>query len=411
MAQINVTLDQAEVLRLLEADSGDAFRMLLQEALNCVLRAESAEQLHAGPYERTERRTDSRNGVRARPLTTRIGSIELDVPRHRNVPFRTLVFDNYKRSEAALVTVMAEMVVAGVSTAKVGRVMEDICGRSFSKQAVSEACGELDAAVEAFRTRPIDRGYLFVMADATYLKVREGHRIVSKALMIAIGLTPSGRKEVIGFELADGESEGSWEAFLGALRRRGLDGMSMFTSDAHDGLVAALHRTFPDVPWQRCQAHFARNVADAAPKHLRAGLRSELVEMFNSPTIAGARARRDEIIADYREVAPRAAEVLDAGFDDAMTVMELPEGMRRPTRTTNYLERLNMEVKRRSKVIGVFPNAASATRLMGSFLIEEDARWAQRRTLYYRPAVMELEKSAAGLAAIARRQRELMLAA
>ena len=391
MAQINVTLDQAEVLRLLEADCGDAFRMLLQEALNCVLRAESAEQLHAGPYERTERRTDSRNGVRARPLTTRIGSIELAVPRHRNVPFRTLVFDN--------------------STAKVGRVMEDICGRSFSKQAVSEACGELDAAVEAFRTRPIDRGYLFVMADATYLKVREGHRIVSKALMIAIGLTPSGRKEVIGFGLADGESEGSWEAFLGALRRRGLDGMSMFTSDAHDGLVAALHRTFPDVPWQRCQAHFARNVADAAPKHLRAGLRSELVEMFNSPTIAGARARRDEIIADYREVAPRAAEALDAGFDDAMTVMELPEGMRRPTRTTNYLERLNAEVKRRSKVIGVFPNAASATRLMGSFLIEEDARWAQRRTLYYRPAVMELEKSAAGLAAIARRQRELMLAA
>ena len=411
MAQINVTLDQAEVLRLLEAGCGDAFRMLLQEALNCVLRAESAEQLHAGPYERTERRTDSRNGVRARPLTTRIGSIELAVPRHRNVPFRTLVFDNYKRSEAALVTVMAEMVVAGVSTAKVGRVMEDICGRSFSKQAVSEACGELDAAVEAFRTRPIDRGYLFVMADATYLKVREGHRIVSKALMIAIGLTPSGRKEVIGFGLADGESEGSWEAFLGALRRRGLDGMSMFTSDAHDGLVAALHRTFPDVPWQRCQAHFARNVADAAPKHLRAGLRSELVEMFNSPTIAGARARRDEIIADYREVAPRAAEALDAGFDDAMTVMELPEGMRRPTRTTNYLERLNAEVKRRSKVIGVFPNAASATRLMGSFLIEEDARWAQRRTLYYRPAVMELEKSAAGLAAIARRQRELMLAA
>ena len=396
MAQINVTLDQAEVLRLLEADCGDAFRTLLQEALNCVLRAESAEQLHAGPYERTERRTDSRNGVRARPLTTRIGSIELAVPRHRNVPFRTLVFDNYKRSEAALVTVMAEMVVAGVSTAKVGRVMEDICGRSFSKQAVSEACGELDAAVEAFRTRPIDRGYLFVMADATYLKVREGHRIVSKALMIAIGLTPSGRKEVIGFELADGESEGSWEASPGV---------------TSPGPVAALHRTFPDVPWQRCQAHFARNVADAAPKHLRAGLRSELVEMFNSPTIAGARARRDEIIADYREVAPRAAEALDAGFDDAMTVMELPEGMRRPTRTTNYLERLNAEVKRRSKVIGVFPNAASATRLMGSFLIEEDARWAQRRTLYYRPAVMELEKSAAGLAAIARRQRELMLAA
>lgn len=411
MAQINATLDQAEVLRLLEADSGDAFRTLLQEALDCVLRAESSEQLHAGPYERTEERTDCRNGVRTRALTTRIGSIELDVPRHRNVPFKTLVFDNYKRSEAALVTVMAEMVVVGVSTAKVGRVMEEICGRSFSKQTVSEACKELDAAVEAFRTRSIDRDYLFVMVDATYLKVRDDHRVVSKALMIAIGLTPSGRKEIIGFELADGESEESRRAFPGALGRRGLDGMRMSTSDARDGLVAALHRTFPDVPWQRCQAHLARNIADAAPKHLRAGLRSGLAEMFNSPTIAGARARRDEIIADYREVAPNAVEVLDAGFDDAMTVMELPEGMRRPTRTTNYLERLNTEVKRRSKVIGVFPNAASATRLMGAFLIEEDARWAQRRALYYRPAVMELERSAAGLAAIARRQRGLMLAA
>lgn len=412
MAQLNITLDQDEILRLLADSSGEAFRVMLQESLNAVLRAESAEQLRAAPYERTGERTDSRNGTRARPLVTRIGTIELTVPRHRNAPFKTLVFENYKRSEAALVTTMAEMVVNGVSTAKVGRVMREICGRPFSKQAVSEACAELDGAVAEFRGRPISGDYLFVMADATYLKVREDHRVKAKALMIAIGLTAAGTKEVIGFELAGAETRETWAGFLSSLRARGLSGMKMFTSDAHEGLVAALQDVFPDVPWQRCQAHFARNVADGAPKHLRAGLRSELVEMFNSPTLEAARKRRDEIIADYAAAAPKAAERLDAGFDDAMTVMSVPAGdMRRCTRTSNYLERLNKEVKRRSKVVGVFPNAASAVRLMGSLLIEANDRWAACGRIYYRPTCEELERRSPALVAIARAQRLLREAA
>lgn len=411
MAQLNITLDQDEILRLLADSSGDAFKILLQEALNGVLKAESAEQLRAAPWERTPERTDSRNGIRSRPLTTRIGTLELAVPRHRNVPFKTLVFENYKRSEAALITVMAEMVVAGVSTAKVGRVMEEICGRSFSKQAVSEACTELDGAVEAFRTHRIESRYLFVMADATYLKVRENHRIVSKALLVAMGLTASGMKEIIGFELADAETHATWKRCLTSLKARGLDGMRMFTTDAHEGLAAAIQEVFPDAAWQRCQAHFMRNITDAAPKSLRAGLRSELAEMFNAKTIAEARKRRDEIIADYCERAPRATECLDGGFDDAMTVMELPEGMRRCTRTSNYLERLNKEVKRRSKVIGVFPNAASAIRLMGSMLMEENERWAAARKVYYAPACRELEAKAPTLVKIARMQQELRKAA
>ena len=265
MAQLNITLDQEEILRLLADNSGDAFKILLQEALNCVLRAESAEQLRAAPYERTGERTDRRNGTRERGLTTRIGTIELSVPRHRNAPFKTLVFENYKRSEAALITTMAEMVVAGVSTAKVGRVMQEICGKSFSKQSVSEACAELDGAVEAFRLRPIGPGCLFVMVDATYLKVRENHRIVSKALMVAIAMNESGRKEIIGFDLADREETATWRAFLSSLRKRGLADARMFTSDAHEGIIAALEDVFPDAPWQRCQAHFARDVSDAAP--------------------------------------------------------------------------------------------------------------------------------------------------
>ena len=320
MAQFNITLDQDEIFQLLENDTGDAFRTLLQETLNTLMRTESREQLRADPYQRTEERTDSRNGSRERTLVTRIGRLELKVPRHRNAPFKTLVFDNYCRSEAALVTTMAEMVVAGVSTAKVGRVMEEICGRPFSKQAVSEACSELDGAVEEFRTRPIESECLFVSVDATYVKARENHRVVSKALMIAMALRPDGRKEIVGFDVADREEAATWEAFLRSLRSRGMSGVRMFTSDDHKGIVSALERVFPDVPWQRCQAHFTRNISDAAPKRLRVGLRSELAEMFNCDTLAEAMGRRDEIIADYSGAAPRAMECLDAGFNEAMTV-------------------------------------------------------------------------------------------
>lgn len=411
MARINITLDQAEIASILADDTGSAFRTLLEESLNGVLRAESAEQLRAAPWERTPERTGRRNGVRPRALVTRLGTLELRVPRHRDVPFRTLVFENYQRSEAALVATMAEMVVAGVSTAKVGRVMEEICGRPFSKQAVSEACSELDAAVEAFRSRPLGGDYLFVMADATYVKARENHRVVAKALMVAVGFTPKGGREVIGVALADDESEASWQAFFSSLRDRGLRGVRMATSDACDGLVKALHRTFPDVAWQRCQAHFARNVAEGAPKRLRAGLRAELTEMFNAPTIEAARRRRDEIAADYARDAPKAVERLDAGFDDAMTVMELPEQMRRCTRTSNCLERLNREIKRRTRVVGVFPTPASALRLAGACLAEENGRWAARREAYYRPACLQLEEKVPKLAKIARAQRLMWEAA
>lgn len=407
MAQINITLDQEEIVRLLESSSGDAFRLLLQESLNAVLRAESDEQLGAARYERSESRTDQRNGTRARPLTTRVGTVELAVPRHRDAPFRTLVFENYKRSEAALVTVMAEMVVDGVSTAKVGKAMELICGRDFSKQTVSEACKELDAAVERFRSRPLEGDYLFVMADATYLKVRQDHRVVAKALLIAIGLRRDGRKEVLGVDLAGGETEAAWASFLGSLRERGLAAPRMFTSDACEGLVSALRSTWPGVPWQRCQAHLARNVVEKAPKHLRAGLAGELTEMFNQPDLASARRRRDEILADYREAAPKSAECLEAGFEDSMTVMALPVGMRRPTRTSNYIERLNREVKRRARVVGVFPNPASALRLAGALLMETDERWAAAGKAYYSPACSELDAAAPALASIAEEQRRM----
>jgi transposase-like protein len=249
------------------------------------------------------------------------------------------------------------------------------------------------------------------MVAATYVKGREDHRVVPKALMVAIALNSSGRKEVIGFELAEREETATWKAFLTSLKERGLSDVRMFTSDAHEGITSALGEVFPDVAWQRCQAHFARNIAEAAPKRLRVGLRSELAEMFNCDTLEEAMERRDEIIADYSGAAPRAMECLDAGFNDAMTVMALPRAMRRPTRTSNYLERLNGEVKRRSKVVGVFPNAKSVGRLLGAVLMETNERWATARKHFYSKAVGELEGREKALVLIAREQRDLRSAA
>lgn len=411
MAQINISFNQQEILRMLGDDTGTAYRELLRGALNAVLQAESEAQLGAGRYERTEGRSDVRNGTRTRTLVTRIGPIDLTVPRHRNVPFKTLVFENFSRSEAALVTTMAEMVVGGVSTAKVGRVMRELCGRSFSKSAVSEACRELDAEVRRFRERPLEQEYPFVLVDATFPKAREDHRVRSKALMIAVGLTREGTKEVIGFGVYDCEDAASWGDFAAGLKARGLHGVRLLTSDARPEIPAAFSRHFPDVPWQRCQAHLTRNVAEAAPKGLRAGLRLELAEMFNCRTVGQAGRRRDEIVADYRDQAPKAMERLDDGFDDAMTVMELPEALRKPVRTTNIVERLNGEVARRAKAVRVFPNAGSVERLVGALLCEENDRWQARSKLYYKPALLEMDRAVERLRKVAVRQRKAREAA
>ena len=370
MAQLNITLNQEEIQALLLDDRGEAFKKILQTSLNKILQVESAEQLKAAPYERSEERTDCRNGSRDRDLNTRVGRITLHVPRHRNVPFKTLVFDNYSRSEAALVAGMAEMVVNGVSTRKVSRVMETLCGTSFSKSAVSDVCKDLETAVKEFQTRPLEGDYPFLTVDATYFKVRENSRIISKAFMIAYGTNAEGHREILGFGVYANESSATWTDFLLSLKKRGLTGLLMITSDAHEGILNAIGKVFPTVPWQRCQFHFSRNITDKAPKKYQTGLRAELQELFNCKTIAEARKVRDRIIEDYRDVAESAVACLDEGFESSMTVMLLPAWLRRFYRTSNQIERLNKELKRRSKVIGVFPNEDSVLRLMGSVLME-----------------------------------------
>ena len=407
MAQLNITLNQEEIQALLLDDRGEAFKKILQTSLNKILQAESAEQLKAAPYERSEERTDCRNGSRDRDLNTRVGRITLHVPRHRNVPFKTLVFDNYSRSEAALVAGMAEMVVNGVSTRKVSRVMETLCGTSFSKSAVSDVCKDLETAVKEFQTRPLEGDYPFLTVDATYFKVRENSRIISKAFMIAYGTNAEGHREILGFGVYANESSATWTDFLLSLKRRGLTGLLMITSDAQEGILNAIGKVFPTVPWQRCQFHFSRNITDKAPKKYKTGLRAELQELFNCRTIAEARKVRDRIIEDYRDVAESAVACLDEGFESSMTVMLLPAWLRRFYRTSNQIERLNKELKRRSKVIGVFPNEDSVLRLMGSVLMERHDAMLAGRAVFSKDSLSALLKSdiPAKLIVIAEEQR------
>lgn len=412
MAQLNITLNQEEIQALLLEDQGEAFKKILQASLNKILQAESAEKLKAEPYERSAERTDSRNGSRDRDLNTRVGRITLQVPRHRNVPFKTLVFENYSRSEAALVAGMAEMVVNGVSTRKVSRVMETLCGTSFSKSAVSDVCKDLDKAVNEFRTRPLEGDYPFLTVDATYFKVRENSRVISKAFMIAYGTNAEGHREILGFGVYANESSATWTDFLLGLKKRGLTGLLMITSDAHEGILNAIGKVFPTVPWQRCQFHFIRNITDKAPKKYQAGLQTELQELFNCKTMADARKVRDRIMEDYRDVAEPAVTCLDEGFESAMTVMLLPAWLRRFYRTSNQIERLNKELKRRSKVIGVFPNEDSVLRLMGSVLMERHDAIQAGRAVFSKESLVSLMNSdvPAKLIVIAEEQRHLRAA-
>lgn len=411
MAQLNITLNQEEILLLLAENREETFRKLLEESLNRILKAESAVQLGAGRYERTDGRTDSRNGVRERPLQTRIGRIVLQVPRHRNQPFRTMIFDNYSRSEAALIASMAEMVVNGVSTRKVSTVMETLCGSSFSKSTVSEVCKDLDKDVQAFRNRPLTEEYPFLMVDATYFKVRENHRITSKALMIALGTTREGKREILGFGVYPSEATSTWLDFFSSLKKRGLHGLCLITSDAHEGLRIAMDKAFPEVPWQRCQTHFSRNVLDHAPKQYQTAIHDELLKMYHCKTIEDARKRRDAIIAEYSSVAEKAMQCLDEGFESVMSVLVLPESMRRFFRTSNHLERLNKELKRRSNVIGVFPNEASLLRLMGSVLLEQNERCSSHSKVHFKTEdAGQLDALRKDLRALALEQHKLLAA-
>ncbi len=376
MTQLHFTLEQDFFTGLFTKSREEAFGLLIQCLLNQFLQAESEEKLKVSAYERNEERTDYRNGYRERQVTTRIGRMTLVVPRHRNEPFHSSMLENYQRNETALITTMMEMVVQGVSTRKVEKITEELCGTKFSKSTVSELCKGLDEAVHAFNTRPLEGVYPFLIIDALYLKVREDYCVRSKGLMIALGINKDGRKEILGFEVCEGETEHYWGTFLRKLKARGLRGVDIVTSDDHSGLVAAVRKEMVGVGWQRCQFHFIRNILDKTPKRHQTSLCLELREMFNASTLEGAREAKKDIMKEYGELAEAAMETLDEGFEDATNIMCLPERYRVTLRTSNLLERENGELRRREKVIRVFPNVESVIRLMGAVLMDHHNDWS-----------------------------------
>jgi len=307
----------------------------------------------AAPYERTEDCTAHRNSFWDRDLTPRIGTITLRVPCHRNGNFSTSMFARYQRREQALVQAMIDM--------------------------VSNLFQRLGPVVDTFRNRPLNNRYPFLVADAIYLKVCEDGRVRSKGLLIAAGINADGCREVIGFQIADSESKASWGDFFAELKERGLESIDLITSDDHKGLVKANRKHFQGAAWQRCQTHFSRNVLDKAPKKRQPELQQSPNRIYNAKDEKEARRLLTETVEAFATDAPKAVAVLEEGFDDIIAVMGLPEKYRQKLRTSNGLECLNEEIRRRDRVIRIYPNEASVIRLFGALLIEQDERWVTGR--------------------------------
>lgn len=377
MTQYQITLNEELLHQLFIGDSRDtAIASLLETVLNQVLKAQSTEQLRVEMYERNDERTAQRNGFYDRSLTTRVGKITLSVPRHRDGSFSTEMFARYQRSEQALVLSLMEMVIHGVSTRKVTKITEELCGTEFSKSTVSDLCKQLDPVIEQWNNRPLTKEYPFLIVDALYTKVREDGRVRSRGVLVAIGVNTDGRREVLGLTIGDTESEATWGSFFAHLKERGLSGVDVVTSDQHGGLVRAVRQQFQGVTWQRCQTHFTRNIMDATPKALREELKKHIRNILNAPDMETSRTLLNQTLERFQGTASKAMIVLEEGFDDATAVQELPEACRVRIRTTNSVERLNREIRRREKVVSIFPNRDSVIRLLGAVLMETDETWA-----------------------------------
>ncbi|MDG0791207.1 IS256 family transposase [Cohnella ginsengisoli] len=381
MAQYQITLDEALLHQLFIGQARDeGVAKLLETVLNQVLKAQATDQLEAEPYERTQTRQGQRNGSYARGLTTRVGKLQLEVPRFRDGQFSTELFARYQRSEQALVTSLMEMVVNGVSTRKVQRITEELCGTTFSKSTVSELCKQLDPLVESWRTRSLEeKSYPFVIVDAMYVKVRENGRVRSRGVLTGYGINEHGNREVLGISIDDTESEASWSAFFEGLKQRGLHGVDLVISDTHGGLVQAIKHHFQGATWQRCQTHFTRNILDVTPKALQSEIKAALRSIFEAQNLESARRLLEETQEMYQEKAPKAMETLERGFDDAAAVLAYPEEYRVRIRTSNGMERVNREIRRRESVIQIFPNRESVIRLIGAVLMELEELWSNKR--------------------------------
>jgi transposase-like protein len=399
MATFEITIDDQKIQDLLQSDQGMA--ALLEPILNQLLQAEMTEHLRAEPGERTDRRRGWRNGSYERRLTTRVGTIELEVPRDREGTFQTRLFERYQRSEKALVLALMQMVnvdlmrsTQGVSTRRVKKITTKLCGREFSRQTVSRLAEGLGEQVAAWAERPLGaRDYPFLVLDAMQVKVRRQGAVRSTTVLLAVGISEAGYREILGLDVAFGETGEAWRRFIDRLKARGLSGVEVATSDAHKGLRQALEAAFPGLIWQRCQAHFRRNVLDRTPTGLRDRMHELLDQILTAPSPERAREAVDEACAELEGQADKALEVLEAGWEEATAVLALPPKYRRRLRTTNMLERFIEEIRRREKVIRIFPNEDSAHRLMGALCAERHEEWSTGRRYLTMEAFFEWKAS------------------
>ena len=380
MTDYNVTVGKDLLPELLTGQDGLA--KLVENVLNQILEAQVSESLNAEPYERSEARAGYRNGNRVRQLYTRVGPVQLQVPQTRDGSFSTDIFKRYQRSEQALLLSLMEMVVNGVSTRKVTNITEELCGVSFSKSTVSSLCTGLDARVSAFNERRFDgEDYPFILMDALFFKSREDDRVVSRAALTVSGIRSDGFREILGIQIGDTESFSTWDETFRWLKQRGLKGVMFVISDQHSGLTEAIKKHFQGATWQRCQVHLMRNILGATSVRHRTEVASYAKLVLQAPDMKEARRRLDDFIERFEKKAPKAVACLEEAFEDAMAVIALPEKYRKRLRTTNMQERLNEEIRRRERVIRIFPNDDSALRLIGALLAEQNEVWQERRYL------------------------------
>ena len=379
MAGYDVTVGKELLPGLLSGQDGLA--KLVEAVLNQVLEAQATESLGADRHERSEERQGYRNGYRTRTLYTRVGPVTLQVPQTRDGSFSTDIFKRYQQRCQAFVLALMEMVVNGVSTRKVSAITEELCGASFSKSTVSSLCAGLDPRVRAFNERRLEGEYPFVLVDAMVIKTRCDDRVVSRAVLIVSGIRSDGYREILGIRLGDTESFATWEKTFRRRKGRGLKGVMFVISDQHGGVVEAAAKHFQGASWQRCQVHLMRNILGHSSPRVRADVAAGAKLVFQATDMQEARRRLKEFAERFEKSAPKAVACLEAGFDDAMAVMGLPEKYRKRLRTTNMQERLNEEVRRRERVIRIFPNDESALRLIGALLAEQNEVWQERRYL------------------------------
>lgn len=361
----------------LVAGDRDLMKELLKEALQEVLEAEMTECLGAASGERSEERQGYRAGHYNRMFVTRIGKLELRVPRDREGRFSTELFERYQRSEKALVSALAEMYVQGVSTRKVKAITEELCGHSFSASTISSINKSLDEVLEKFAQRHLEEPYPYLILDARYEKVREEAVIRSQAVLVAIGINWEGQRQVLGIECANRESQTSWKEFLLALKARGLKGVEFVVSDDHSGLKRAISEILMEAAWQRCYVHFLRNALDYLPRKADDDCLQELRWLYVRRDITEAQRDLAAWLKRWQERYPKLTDWVEENIGETLTFYRLPRIHHKHMKSTNMLERLNEEIKRRTLIVRIFPNSASCLRLIRALTAEIHETWLE----------------------------------